>query len=108
MKFASLYVHPTCRQNKRVLDATSLIGIYSEIEERIPAVYVNYLVGARDSIEYIRELVDDDELFRRFIDWAEDKDALQVRKLFDRKRQMLSHFLRACPLTPVVCGLPLI
>ncbi|CBY10697.1 unnamed protein product [Oikopleura dioica] len=70
----------SCRKNKRVLDASSIIPIYGQIEERIPAVYVNYLVGARDSIEYMRELCDEDELFRRFIDWAEDKDALQPEK----------------------------
>ncbi|CAG5077537.1 Oidioi.mRNA.OKI2018_I69.PAR.g8747.t1.cds [Oikopleura dioica] len=28
----------------------------------------------------MRELCDEDELFRRFIDWAEDKDALQPEK----------------------------
>ena len=47
-------------------------------------IYIIYLLGKNSDfwtdskIEYMRELCDEDELFRRFIDWAEDKDALQV------------------------------
>ena len=53
-------------------------------------MFVSYLVGARDSIEYMRELCDEDELFRRFIDWAEDKDALQVENArFPRRKLTL-------------------
>ena len=39
----------SCRKERRMLDAKSLIQIYSQIEQRIPSVYVKYLVGARDS-----------------------------------------------------------